>query len=73
MDDQRVIIAELSTKMDYVIQSVNEMKTYVVHKAQFEALEKRVDKLEGAPHKWVSLIVSAVGVGVAIIAVILKQ
>jgi hypothetical protein len=70
-DDQRAI-ASLETKVDLVLDSIKEIKMYYVQKAQFEDLKERVDKLENAPHRWITTSISAISAAVAIIAIIMK-
>lgn len=70
-EEQRAI-ASLEAKVDLLLDSIKEIKTYYVQKAQFEDLKERVEKLENAPHRWVTTAISAVSAGVAIIAIIMK-
>jgi hypothetical protein len=70
--EEQKAIASLEAKMDLLIKSVDEIKLYYVQKVQFEALEKRVEKLENAPYRWVNTAISAISAAVAVIAIIMK-
>jgi hypothetical protein len=64
MGDEREV-AELSTKMDMMIDFMKELKTELntnyVQKVQFEDLKERVLKIENAPFKWLSMIIAIAG------------
>lgn len=69
---EQIAIAELATKMDYVVKSIDEMKAYVVHKSTHEALERRVEKLENASMKWIPIVISIISAATAIVSIIYK-
>lgn len=76
MGDEREM-GKLEAKMDMLIESIGELRTSLnanyVQKVQFEDLKERVQKLENAPHKWVSVAISAISVSVAILALVFKH
>lgn len=57
VEEQRAI-AELTSDMKYVVKTLDEIKLNMVHKSTHEALEKRVDKLEHAPWKMFTIVIS---------------
>lgn len=58
LEEQKAIV-ELTSDMKYVVKTLDEIKTNMVHKSTHEALEKRVEKLEHAPWRTISIILSA--------------
>ncbi|PWK05293.1 hypothetical protein [Tumebacillus permanentifrigoris] len=77
-------VAELNAKMDMVISQLNTFQHTNMPRAETESrferqgertgrLEARVRDLEAAPHKWLSLVVSMTGVGIALMAFLTKH
>ncbi|HJV45279.1 MAG TPA: hypothetical protein VJ824_06085 [Bacillota bacterium] len=75
--EQGKAIASLEAKMDLVLKFIEEIKaslaTNYVQKVQFEDLKLRVDKLEGAGHRWIPIILTAIASIAAVIALFIKQ
>lgn len=58
VEEQKAIV-ELSRDIQYIVKTLDEIKLAMVHKSQHEALEKRVEKLEHAPWRVITICLSA--------------
>lgn len=75
-DNER--LASLEAKMDYIIKSVDTLNQNlssnymprIETENRLNHIEKKIEKIEGNPNKWLNSTISAVAVVVAIVALI---